>query len=182
MVPRTTAPIVRSICTVAMPFSSFGRRFQLFPEKGEAKKDPRHSREDEVVRPENDQAEKRRPQPDEGRPVILRFHPPVQVNNHKKGGHGKIDAGSIKGQERPGNTFKQRSAYPVKAVENCDENLEPPLVHTLRWLHGAVDGKGLIAHSEDQEKLLSPGSPVFIQHRNAVEEMPCIDHQGQKKA
>ena len=72
--------------------------------------------------------------------------------------------------------------HPVNVVEQGDKEHEPPAVHPLRRVDGTVDGKGFVAHPEDQVELFPAGAAVLLQHGQPVEQVPRIDHQRQKKS
>ena len=66
-------------------------------------------------------------------------------------------------------------------VQYRDEEHKPAAVHILRDVCHVIDGKTLITHTEDQIELFQPHPLVFVQHGDAVEQMPGVDHQGHQK-
>lgn len=108
-------------------------------------------------------------------PFLL--EPLFQKDHHEHGRHHKVEALGVKGNQGSEQSADGRARYPVEVVEQRDKKHEPALVYALRDFGGVVDGKGLIAHAEDQIKPL-PAHPLeLVQHRDAVKQVARLDHQ-----
>ena len=106
------------------------------------------------------------------------LEPLLQKNHHKHGGHDKVQTLRVKMNQGAENAAHGGAADPVQLVEQGDKEHEETFVHPLRHLCGAVDGKALVAHSENQVDFFKPGAPVLVQHGNSIEQMPGVQHQG----
>ena len=113
--------------------------------------------------------------------MVLGLLPLIDEHHGEQRRHDEFDAGGVKVQDRAEQRAERRARDPVGLVEQGDEEHEPAAVHALRRGDGAVDGEGLVAHAEDQVGLFPAHALVLFQHGDAVEQMPRIDHQRQKK-
>ena len=109
------------------------------------------------------------------------LQPLLQKDNYKHRRHHKIQPLCIEMDEAAQHAAQCGAGHPVELVEQRDEEIEPPPVDPLRDLGGAIDAEGLIAHAIDEVGLFPAHALVLFQHGDAVEQMPRIDHQRQKK-
>ena len=96
--------------------------------------------------------------------MIFFFQPLLQENNDKHGGHNKADAGSIKFKQSAGKAADCRAGNPVNIIKQRYKEEEPASVHMFRNRGGIIDGKGFIAHAENQKKLFPSQPLIFFQH------------------
>ena len=108
-------------------------------------------------------------------PVLLQ--PLLQENDHEHGGHDKIQPLGAEGDEGTEDPAQSRAREPVQVVQKGHKEHKPAPVHVRRNLRGIIDGKGLVAHAEDEVDLFQPHAAETVQHGNAVEQVPRVEHE-----
>ena len=134
-----------------------------------------------MVAAQDHQAQGGAPHPDEGGAVVLVLLPLGEEHHHEQGGHDELNPRGVKLDEVPQQGTQGGPCHPVDLVEDGDEKHEPPPVDPRRRGHGAVDGEGLVTQAEDEVGLFPPQVLKLVQHGQAVEEVPGVDHQGQQE-
>ena len=114
--------------------------------------------------------------------MILFFQPLLHKDHHEHSGHNEFQPFRIEMDQRAEDPAQRRTREPVKMVQERDKEHKPPAVNIFRDIRGIVDGKALVAHSEDQIEFLASHTAELVQHGNPVEQMPCIDHQSHGKS
>lgn len=157
-----------------MVFTSSGQRR---PEKGQHGKEHQHGGNDETVRTENNQADKRKQKPKNRTGMALFFHPLFHKDYHKHGCHDKIQSLCTEVNQRTEDASQSGAGYPVNVIIQGYKKHEPASIHIFRDFCGIVYGKTFIAHTEDQIEFFQTGSLVFFQHGNTVKKMTGVNHQ-----
>lgn len=111
--------------------------------------------------------------------VFGRF-PPIHKDHQKQCSHGKINAGGIDRQEISDQGTDDTAEHPVKMIQSRNEEKEPFPADVLRRFGGADQSISLIGQRKDQVRFQLPAVLVTVQHGQTVEQMSCIDHQGQQ--
>ena len=100
-------------------------------------------------------------------------------NEHRR--HNKAYSRCVKFEKRADKSADGRARNPVKAVEPCDKEHEPALVHILRDFCRVVYGKALVAHTVDERKLFPAGALEFIEHGDTVKQVASLNEQRHEK-
>lgn len=108
--------------------------------------------------------------------------PLADENCRKKSDEGKIQTFGVDLQTVAQKTADSCTCYPINLVQQIDADHKAALVDAFGDNGIAVDGKGFIAHTEDQIKFLQAGILILFEHAKAVEQMTRINHQCHKKA
>ena len=108
--------------------------------------------------------------------------PLVDKNCRKKSDEGKIQTFGVDLQTVAQKTADSCTCYPINLVQQIDADHKAALVDAFGDNGIAVDGKGFIAHTEDQIKFLQTGILILFQHAQTVEQMTRVNHQCHKKA
>ena len=103
-------------------------------------------------------------------------------NCRKKSDERKVQAFGIDLQTVAQKTADGCTSYPVDLVQQIYAGHEAALVDAFGDNGIAVDGEGLVAHTEDQINFLQTGILILFQHTQAVEQMTRVNHQCHKKA
>ena len=72
------------------------------------------------------------------------------------------------------------SGDPVGLVEQGGPQVEPSAVDVCGDGGGGVDGVGFVAHAVDEVGAFPAESFEFVEHGQAVEEVACVDHEGEE--
>lgn len=108
--------------------------------------------------------------------------PLADENCRKKSDEGEVQAFGIDLQTVAQETADGCARYPVDLVQQIYADHEAALVDAFGDNSIAVDGKGFVAHTENQIKFFQTGILIFFQHAKAVEQMTRVNHQCHKKA
>lgn len=106
----------------------------------------------------------------------------IDQDHDKECGQHKINSPGINSQQASQDTAQDGAEDPVGVIQKGYEQIKPSFLHSLRDIGGAQDGKALIRQGEDEIGLHSAGSPVGVEHGDAIEDMPCIDSDGHQKS
>ena len=99
--------------------------------------------------------------------------PLVHEYRDEEGCQGKVDALGGEGQDPAQDGAQGGTGHPITLIEQAHQKIIP-----LGVRPGAVEGVGLVRQGEDQVWLAPAGVAVFVDHGNAVKEVPGVDHQG----
>ena len=107
----------------------------------------------------------------------------ASANNAKKGANVRMKRKERKniaaGQAHIQSTFNN-TVVTITDLQGNEEH-EPALVHPFRRLCRTGDGKGLVAHGKDHVEAAQTVALVALQHGQAVEQMPRLDHERHQK-
>ena len=117
---------------------------------------------------------------DAGGPV-LPLLPLLQKQHHEQRRQGEIQTRGVEGQEAAQQAAQGRGGYPVAVIQQGYPEVEVLPRHALRRLQGGDQGKGLVAEDVDQERANLAQALVFIQHTDAVKNVPGVHHNGQQE-
>ena len=104
--------------------------------------------------------------------------PLVHKNDHEQRGHGKVDAGQIKGQHAAQRRAGHAARHPVALVQRRDPQPRPVGVELLRDLHAALERVGLVRKRKDHVGLGPAHLPEGVQKGQPVKQMPAVDRKG----
>lgn len=108
--------------------------------------------------------------------------PLADENCREESDEGKIQTFGVDLQTVAQKTADGCARYPVDLVQQIYADHKAALVDAFGDNGIAVDGEGLVAHTEDQIKFLQTGILIFFQHAKTVEQMARVNHQCHKKA
>lgn len=108
--------------------------------------------------------------------------PLADENCRKKSDEGKIQTFGVDLQTVAQKTADSCTYHPINLVQQIYADHEAALVDAFGDNGIAVDGEGLVAHTEDQIKFLQACIFIFFEHAQAVEQMTRVNHQCHKKA
>lgn len=108
--------------------------------------------------------------------------PLADENCCEESDEGKVQAFGVDLQAVAKKTADGCARYPVDLVQQIYADHKAALVDSFRDSSIAVDGKGFVAHTENQIKFFQTGILIFFQHAQTVEQMARVNHQCHKKA
>ena len=106
--------------------------------------------------------------------------PLLREGSNKKGCHGELNTFSGKGQYRAQKAADHTAAHPVALVEKGDQKPVAVCRPFNRHLPVAEQGVGLICQGKDHIGLVFAGIFIALDHGDAVEKVPGIDHKGRQ--
>ena len=109
--------------------------------------------------------------------MLLFLHELLKEDDHEHGRHHKVQALRIKGEHRAQLCPEGCPQDPVAPVEQRHPQVEPAPVDSLGRLHSAVDGEALVTHAVDEDGHFPAMAAVFLQHGQAVKQVPRLDEQ-----
>lgn len=122
-----------------------------------------------MPRPENQQAQGGNDKTYEGRLVIAHALPLADEDGDEKGGEDEVQTLGIDGNVAADDGAEGGACYPVQLVQNINEGHKPALVDAFGDIRADVNGKGFVAHTEDEVEFFETGVLIFFQHGDAVE-------------
>ena len=103
-------------------------------------------------------------------------------NCREESDEGKIQTFGVDLQTVAQETADSCARYPINLVQQIYAGHEAALVDAFGDNGIAVDGEGLVAHTEDQIKFFQACIFILFEHAQAIEKMTRINHQCRKKA
>lgn len=113
--------------------------------------------------------------------MLFRAEPLLHKNRDKESGQSEFHALVVDGQKCAGEDSKQSSADPIDVVKEGDPETVTAVAETFRDLILGNKRVGFIGQTENQICFAYADMPIAIQHRNAVKQMPCVDHQRRQR-
>ena len=114
--------------------------------------------------------------------MIFRRLPLADEDSNKEGDEREIKALGINCQAAAKDAADGCACYPVNLVQQIYEGHEPAFVYAFRNVHIAVDGKGFVAHAEDEIEFFEACILVLFEHRKAIKQMTRINHERHEEA
>ena len=108
--------------------------------------------------------------------MVLFLEPLVHEDDDEHRRHHKVESLGVEAQEPAEDAAERRAQKPVEFIEQRNEEIEPPAVHTLGDLRRVVDAERLVAHGVDEVRLFPARALVLVEHRNAVKQVARLDH------
>lgn len=121
------------------------------------------------------------PSPTSAGGVVLAAAPLLDHDDQKQRSHREINAGGIKGDDAAQQRTGHAARHPIHLVEQRSEEVVAVLVDTLWHIAAAHDGIRLVRQGENQVRFGRAGIFIALQHRNAVKQVPGVDHQGHQR-
>ena len=144
------------------------RLVQPVPQQQQSAHDDSQCGQQHIVRSHQGEADEGDDRAQQGGQVLFVGLPLVYSDDHEQGGHGKVDAGGINGEEGSRYCTDHRTENPIGVVQQSDGEVEAAGFHPGGDLYRAEQGVGLIGEGEDHIEFSQPHAPEFLQHGQAI--------------